>query len=86
MMDDGAMRIIPANQELSTQEAADILNVSRPYLVGQLETGKIPFVKVGAHRRIRFNDLMEYKQRRDAERKRGLAEIAHISEDEGLYD
>ena len=86
MMHGQAISIVPINKELSIQEAADILNVSRPFLVGLLESKKIPFVKVGTHRRIRFIDLMEYKKHRDVERQRGLAEIAHIAEDEGLYN
>jgi excisionase family DNA binding protein len=86
MMHGRAISIVPVNKELSTQEAADILNVSRPFLVSLLDAGTIPFSKVGTHRRIRFIDLMEYKKHRDEETQRGLAEITHISEDEGLYD
>lgn len=81
-----AISIVPVGKELTTQQAADILNISRPYMVSLLEEGKIPFTKVGTHRRITFNELMKYKNRRDRERKRGLAEITHISEDAGLYD
>lgn len=86
MMHGRAVSIIPVNKEVTTQEAADFLNVSRPYLVKLLEQGEIPFLRVGSHRRIRFSDLMAYKKRREAERTRGLTEIAHISEDEGMYD
>lgn len=81
-----AITVVPVGKELTTQEAADILNVSRPYLVKLLEQGEIPFMKTGTHRRIRFSDLMEYKQCRDAERKRGLAELAELSEELGLYN
>jgi excisionase family DNA binding protein len=81
-----AISIVPFSKELSTQEAADILNVSRPFLIKLLEQGELPFTKVGTHRRIRFDDLMNYKRQRDSNRKAGLAEIAHISEDVGLYD
>lgn len=77
-----AVSIVPVNKELSTQEAADLLNVSRPYLIKQLlEQGILPYTKVGTHRRIRFDDLMNYKRQRDIKRKAGLAEIAHIGED-----
>jgi len=81
-----AVTIVPINKEVTTQEAADILNVSRPYLVKLLEQGDIPFIKVGAHRRIRLEDLMEYKERRDAERKKAIAEMAQMCQDWGIYD
>jgi excisionase family DNA binding protein len=81
-----AVTIVPINKEVTTQEAADILNVSRPYLVKLLEQGDIPFIKVGTHRRIRLEDLMEYKERRDAERDKALAELTQLSQDLGLYN
>jgi len=86
MMRGKAITVVPINKELTTQEAADILNVSRPYLVKLLEEGKIPYGTVGSHRRIRFSDLMEYKRRRDAERSQRLTELTQMSEDLGLYD
>ena len=81
-----AVSIVPINKELTTQEAADILNISRPYLVKLLEAGQIPFTKVGSHRRVRFSDVLAYQKQRENERKQALAEIAHISEDAELYD
>jgi excisionase family DNA binding protein len=81
-----AVRVASIHEELTTQEAADILNVSRPYLIKLLEEGTIPFVKTGTHRRIRFSDLMEYKRYRDVERKRALAELVQLSQELGLYD
>jgi excisionase family DNA binding protein len=81
-----AVTIIPIHAELTTQEAADLINVSRPFLVKQLEEGTIPHHKVGKHRRVRFTDLMEYKTNIDAARGKVLDEIVAISEELGLYD
>lgn len=67
--------IIPENAELTTVQAADILNVSRPFLIGLLEGKAIPYRKVGAHRRIRMEDVMAYKARIDAERERVLDQL-----------
>jgi excisionase family DNA binding protein len=81
-----AMSIVPQEQKLTTQKAADLLNVSRPYIIKLLEQGEIPYITVGTHRRIRFDDLMKYKQQRDAKRSQLLQEIIDISEECGLYD
>lgn len=78
--------IVPENKELTTHEAADFLNVSRPYLIKLLEHGEIPYAFVGSHRRIRFSDLMTFKARQYAERQSAIDEIAQISQDAGLYD
>lgn len=61
MAEGKTISIVPSNSEVSTQQAADMLNVSRPHLVKLLETNKIPFKKVGSHRRILLKDIMEYK-------------------------
>jgi excisionase family DNA binding protein len=74
------------SEELTTQEAAEILGVSRPFLVKLLDFGKIPHYLVGKHRRVYRKDLLEYKQFRDLERHQALNRIARADENAGIYD
>lgn len=78
--------IVPLATEVTTQKAAEILGCSRPHLVKMLEEGKIPFVKIGKHRRILFEDVMEYKKQMKAEQKKHLVEMMNLDEDLGIYD
>ena len=80
------MTLIPQHAELTTMEAADILNVSRPFLIKLLETGDIPFRKVGRHRRILMEDLMAYKDKSDRQSRAAMDELVALSEELGLYD
>ena len=76
MAQGNAVALAPLHAELTTQEAADYLNVSRPYLIGLLEKGQIPFRKVGTHRRIIFADLMAFFKRTEEERRKVMDELA----------
>jgi excisionase family DNA binding protein len=81
-----AISIIPERQQLTTQRAADILGVSRPFLVGLVEAGEIPFHMVGRHRRIYLSDLLGYKRRRDAARHEAINNMARSEIEAGTYD
>lgn len=81
-----AVSVVPQEREMTTQEAADLLNVSQPFLVKLLDEGKIPYIKVGSHRRIRFQDLMTYKKQRDTKRSKLVDNLIQMSQDEGFYE
>jgi excisionase family DNA binding protein len=86
MKEGKGVSVIPVMKELTTQQAANILGVSRPFLVGLLNQREIPFHKTGTHRRIYLEDLLAYQKRRDRDRKRILDELAKRAAAEGDYD
>ena len=87
MMANGlGVALTPLHSELTTGQAADLLHVSRPYLVKLLEAGDIPYYKVGKHRRVRREDVMAYKNAIDRRREAVLDELVAESQELGLYD
>jgi excisionase family DNA binding protein len=76
-----AATIVPINQQLTTQQAADILNVSRPYFIKLLQEKSIPFTKVGRHRRIEAEDVFRYKDEMMNRRDKALSDLAEMDAD-----
>ena len=81
-----SVTILQNRHELTTVEAGKVLGVSRQYLVQLLEKGEIPFHLVGTHRRIYVRDVLAYKSRRDAGRRKALDDLARAEFEEGIYD
>ena len=77
--------VVATDTEVTTQQAADFLSVSRPYLVKLLEEGKIPFRLVGPRRRVRLGDMLRYMEQEESERHRGLDELVAEAQRLGMY-
>jgi excisionase family DNA binding protein len=81
-----AISIAPHNTMLTTQEAADLLNISRPTLVRLLTDSEIPYTMRGRHRRVLLRDILDYQERTRSQRRRALDQMATDAEDDGLYE
>lgn len=81
-----AVSFAPLGQQLTTQQAADLLGISRPTLIKLLEHGRIPYETPGRHRRLRLSDVLAFQQLRRDEQRHALKDLASESQDLGLYD
>ncbi|NTX30132.1 helix-turn-helix domain-containing protein [Burkholderia pyrrocinia] len=84
LADGNAVKVVPVHAELTTQEAADLLNVSRPHLIKLLESNALPHHKTGKHRRVRFSDLMRYKAERDQASADAMEELSRQAQEHGM--
>lgn len=81
MKEGKSLSLVAQENEISTQHAAEMLNVSRPHVVKLLENGEIPFHKVGSHRRIKLDDLLAYQRKIQEEREKALQDLANEAQD-----
>jgi excisionase family DNA binding protein len=81
-----AVTVVPIGKELTTQQAADMLNISRQFLVRLLDEGKLPYSKTGKHRRLKIEDVLSYKEKRGQERQEGLRRLSRLTQEFGGYD
>ncbi len=81
-----SVTVVPVGQEVTTQQAADLLQVSRQYLVRLLDEKRIPFAKTGKHRRLRIEDVLSFKQTRDRDRRAGMRSLTRLTEELGGYE
>ena len=86
MAEGQAVVIAPVHQRLTTQEAADLLGISRPTFVKLLEAGEIPYERPGRHRRVRLVDVLDYRNRRSTQRRAALDRMVQIAEQSGMYE
>lgn len=84
MAEGKSITLLPSDSEVSTQQAADLLNVSRPHLVKLLEAGEIPFKKVGTHRRVELKDIIAYEEKQKKNREEQLASLARQAQELNL--
>lgn len=81
-----AVVVAPVHQRLTTQQAADLLGISRPTFVKLLTQGEIPYEQPGRHRRVLLTDVLDYRRRRSTERRRALDRMVEIAEEGGMYE
>jgi excisionase family DNA binding protein len=77
---------IPSTKDLTTRQAANLLGMSRQFLIGLLDKGEIAYHKVGTHRRLTLSDVLEYRERRDKRRHQAINEMARQAVELGIYD
>lgn len=86
LSDGNSLVVMPEEKQLTTQQAGELLGMSRPYLIQLLDAGEMPFALVGKHRRIALRDVLSYSKRRAEARKSALDQMARDAYEAGLYD